>query len=340
MSRYDPLRSALATILLVLVVCGTLLTFAVPASATQDSEPADPETADEYFETFRSMEDNEAYESYGELETIRSFALQRTQVGAFTPADRTELNVTLASLRSFEAAYEHAENGDYEASFEAGAETEDHLAELAAHDESQAELASLAVARFYEDLGDEFRGEIDATNRTSARLEVLSMTASAYERAGQPDEAAEFRLQAESQTAVYERDLEYVADVENETAAFLDSCRGCADPKTILRESGPNVLDVFDRYQRSQTLFAESLDAQRRAEKHGLEDREAALADTTADLRERRSSLAVASGGLLLGYGLTLGLGSIVLLSRVFVWRRAVDAAQIDSVVPMGENDV
>lgn len=316
-----------------------MLTLAAPVSAETSAEE-NPETAEEYFEAFRAMEDNEAYESYGELETIRSFALQRTQVGEFTDEDRAELEDVHATLREFETAYERAEAEEYEASFEAGRATEAHIEALAEHDESQAELARLALSRFYEELGDELREEIDDTERTPTRLEYLSMTASAYERAGQSDQAAEFRLQAESQTATYERDSDHMNDVETETAAFLETCGDCGDPVMAIRDAGPNPSVVFDRYQRSQSLYADSLEAERRADIHGLDEREEAFAATNSELREIRFSLAVASSAVLLGYGLFVGLVSIGLLSRVFVWRRTVDAARIDSVVRMGDDDV
>ncbi|SFC15014.1 hypothetical protein SAMN05444422_10522 [Halobiforma haloterrestris] len=300
----------------------------------------EPETADDYFEEFRAMEGTEAYEEYDEFETIRTFAVTQVQeTGTLDDDERAQLEAARAAMVAFDQAYRHAENGDYEESLEYAEETDAHIAELEEYEQTQATLADLAVTRFYEGLADGLYDEAEAAERTPDRLELLSLTATAYERANMPDEAAEFNLQVQQETAAYEAALAEMDDAEADAEAFFDDCEDCNDVGSAVA-GAPNVLGTFEQYQEVRTVDDAVADARAEATFHGLEDREEALATLDDETSDARLSLAIASASVLVGYGVIVGLFGTVLLGRIFAWQRTYERAQVGSVVTVGDGDV
>ncbi|EMA58456.1 hypothetical protein C470_12293 [Halorubrum distributum JCM 13561] len=333
-TRTRTTRTAAACALAALLVLATIAAGGVGTAAAQE----DPETANEYFETFRAMEGTEAYQEYEEFETMRTFAVSRAQeVGTLDDADRAEFAAVLDTMVAFERAYERAGAGEYEASLAAAEEAEAEIDELESYEETQATLASLAVTRFYARLGDGLRDQASSAERTPDRIELLSMTATAYERANRPNEAAEFNLQAEQLSAEYDAAVERMDEAEATAGALLDQCRGC---DTVAGAVGGNPVRTFERYQASQEALSEVQAAQADASKNGLDDRTADLRALASDVGDARFSLAVASTSILVGYGLVVGLIGTAVLSRVFLWRRTYEMAQIGSIVSGGKNDV
>lgn len=299
---------------------------------------AQDETANDYFETLRSMEGTEAYEEYDELETVRTFAVSQTQVtGELTAAERAEFEAVVDTLQAFDRAFVRAENGEYEASLVAAENVSAHVDDLEGYDQTQATLASLALTRFYERLGDGLYEEADAADRTPDRIERLELTATAYERADMPDEAAQFRVQAERLAAEYERDRETFAAAENATTAFLEGCPDCADVQAAVSANG---LETFAAYGDARETHRQVRDARERAADHGLAEREEELAAISDDLSETRTTLAIASSAVLIGYGAVVGLVGTIVVGRLFAWRRTYEAARVGSVVTVGDSDV
>ncbi len=300
----------------------------------------DPETAEEYFETFRTMEGTAAYEEYDEFETLRTFAISQTQeIGTLDAEAEAELAAVLETMRTFESAYNNAEDGQFEASLDTVEDVDAAIEELETYDETQATLADLAVTRFYERLGDGLREDAEAAERTPDRLELLSMTVTAYERANLPDEAAEFNLRAEQLSAEYENDLEQINETEAAAGALLEGCSDCTKTTAALA-GNPNVLALFEHYRTAQAVNADVQDAQAAAESHGLSEREEELAARSETVSNARTSLALASVSVLMGYGVVVGLLSSLLFGRVFTWQRTYDRAQIGAVVSVGDTDV
>lgn len=337
-------RPALAVTIVALAAILTVALCASTVAAAQetegDGESETPETADEYFETFRTMEGTAAYEEYEEFETIRTFAVSRTQeIGTLSADEEAELAAVLETMRAFDRAYTRAENGDFEASLAAAEEANTAIERLEEHEETQATLADLALTRFYERLGDGLRADAEATDRTPDRIEYLRMTATAYERANMPDEAAEFNLRVEQQTAAYEASLERIDDAESEASAFLADCVDCSGIQPAVL-GATNALETFDRYRQSQQVDAAIADARAEAERHGLEERAASLAETGDETGTAKLSLAVASVTVLLAYGVIVGLLGTIVLGRIFAWQRTYDRAQVGSVVSVGDSDV
>jgi len=347
-TTHDDPTSTPARASVVFAVLVVVTAVAVPVAATESvtdehnqvETVADPETSDEYFETFRAMEGTAAYEEYDEFETLRTFAISQTQnTGTLDAEEEAELAAVLETMRTFESAYNNAEDGQFEESLDTMEDVDAAIEELESYDETQATLADLAVARFYERLGDGFREDAEAAERTPDRLELLSMTVMAYERANLPDEAAEFNLRAEQLSAEYENDLDQINETEADAGALLESCSDCTETQAALT-GNLNVLALFGHYRTAQTVTADVQDAQAAAESHGLSEREEELAATGDTVSDARTSLALASVSVLLGYGIVVGLFSSLLFGRVFAWQRTYDRAQIGSVVSVGENDV
>ena len=333
--RTQTTRTAVTYGLVALIALTTVAAGAAGMAAAQD----DPETANEYFDTFRAMEGTEAYQEYEEFETIRTFAVSRTQeVGTLGDDDRAEFAAVLETMEAFERAYEQAEGGDYESSLDAAEDVEAGIDKLESQEETQATLANLALTRFYATLGDGLFNEAESTDRTPDRIELLSMAATAYERANQPNQAAEFNLQAERLSAAYDADVERMNDAEAQADAFLETCLECG---TVAGAVGGSVnpLTTFERYQAAQTAVSDVQAAQATAESNGLEERSAELSSLADDTADARFSLAVASASILVGYGLVLGLVTTLFVGRIFSWRRTYDMAQIGSVVSVGDRD-
>lgn len=299
---------------------------------------AQERTANGYFETFRSMEGTEAYEEYDELETVRSFAVSKTQVtGELSADERAEFDAVLGTLRAFDRAYVRAENGEYEASLAAAENASAHVEDLEDYDQTQATLADLALTRFYERLGDGLYEEAESADRTPERIERLEMTATAYERADMPNEASQFRVQAEQLAAEYERDRETIATASNASTTFLESCTDCTDVQGAISANG---LDTFAAYTEAESTYRSLEDARERADEHGLADRESELAAVSDEVDDARTTLAVASAAILIGYGVVVGLLGTIVIGRLFVWRRTYESARIGSVVAVGDSDV
>jgi len=328
-------QTAIAYGLVALIALTAIAAGAAGMAAAQD----DPETANEYFDTFRAMEGTEAYQEYEEFGTIRTFAVSRTQeVGTLSDDDRAEFAAVLETMVAFERAYERAEAGDYESSLAAAEDVEAGIDELEGQEETQATLADLALTRFYASLGDGLFEEAEATERTPDRIELLSMAAAAYERANQPNQAAEFNLQAEQLSAAYDADVERMDDAEAQANAFLETCLECGTVAGAVGGSA-NPVTTFERYQTAQATVTDVEAAQTTAERNGLEERSTELSALADDASDARFSLAVASASILVGYGLVVGLVTTLFVGRVFSWRRTYDMAQIGSVVSMGDSD-
>ncbi|OTE99903.1 hypothetical protein [Halorubrum sp. SD683] len=335
-TRTRTTRTAAACALAALLVLATVAAGGAGTAAAQE----DPETANEYFETFRAMEGTEAYQEYEEFETMRTFAVSRAQeVGTLDDADRAEFAAVLNTMVAFERAYERADAGEYEASLAAAEEAEVEIDELESYEETQATLAGLAVTRFYASLGDGLRDQASSAERTPDRIELLSMTATAYERANRPNEASEFNLQAEQLSAEYDAAVERMDEAEATAGTLLDQCLNCDTVAGAVGGSA-NPVRTFERYQASQEALSDVQAAQADANENGLDDRTADLRALASDVGDTRFSLAVASVSILVGYGLVVGLIGTAVLSRIFLWRRTYEMAQIGSIVSGGENDV
>ncbi|MCQ4332343.1 hypothetical protein KM295_02335 [Natronomonas sp. F2-12] len=327
------------TVILVttVVVVSLLAPVTAPITVAQESSGSEPETADEYFGTLRGMSDLAIYDEYGELETLHTQSLAAVQVGDFSDEQANELDAVIATIRSFETAQTQFENGEYEAGFETATEIESTISDLRSHDESLAALSRLALTRYYERLGDELASEAEATDHTPTEIDLREMAASAYQGANEPEQAAEFTRQVEQLEAELSADREAMNESAAAMDSFTDACTGCESSTAAL---GSHNVGVIQQYGTALQVAPMLADATQRAQRHGLEDRQSALQQRRDTARAMRTSLAVASGTILLGYGLVIALVVSLIASRLFAWQRAFEAANLDSVIVMGDTDV
>lgn len=324
-------RLTIATI--TTIVCVSLLLPAVgPAAGAED-----PETADEYFDTLQEMEDLAIYEEYEELETLQTQSFAAVQVGEFTDEEAEELDSVITTIRLFEDAQARFENREYDSSFETAAQIEDQIAELESQDEPLGALSRLALTRYYEQLGDELATEAEAVDHTPTEIELREMAATAYRKGNSPDQAAEFTRQVEQLEAELTADREQMDAAEAAMNSLDSSCSACQTPVDALSEHDIGVVQRYTTALRVEPMLA---DATQRADRHGLDERNATLAERTGTAGTMRDALAVASTVILVGYGVVVGLVVGLVAARLFAWKRTYEAAQVDSVVVMGDSDV
>lgn len=330
------IRMAIICTLAGILVLATVTAGGIGTAAAQE----DPETADEFFETFRAMEGTQAYQEYEEFETLRTFAITRVQeVGELNEDDRAEFTAVVNTMVAFERAYELAGTGDYEKSLAAAEDAESAIDELEPYGETQATLANLAVTRFYVTLGDGLRERASSTERAPDRIELLSMTATAYERANRPTEAAEFNLQAEQQSAEYNAAVTRIDDATATADVFLEQCPDCSTVGGVIG-GVTNPVRIFQQYQASQESFSKLRLAQEDANENGLAERASELETLATDVDNARRSLAIASTLILGGYGFVIGFIGALVFARIFYWKRTYDKGQIGAVVSRGDVDV
>ncbi len=314
-----------------------IVTVSLIATAPTPVAAAEPETADDYFNELRAMDDLDVYGEYGEFETIHTQSLSAVQVGDFTAQQARELDAIIATIRLFEDAQAQYDADEFEAGFETAAEIEAEVGELGTYDESLAALSRLALTRYYEQLGDELAAQAEATDNTPDEIELREMAASAYEGANDPNQAAEYTRQVQQLDAELSADRERMDDAEAAMDSFGDACSACEGPIDAI---GAHNVGVVGHYQTSLSVTPALSDAVQRAERHGLSDRGATLEERSETAGTMQFSLAIASSVVLLGYGVLIALIVGLVVSRLFAWKRAFEAANLDSVVTVGDRNV
>lgn len=314
-----------------------IVLLAIPAAGGTVAARKHPKTANEYFSTLRSMGGMGIYAKYGELETIHSRALTEIQVGKFDSTERKKMDAVIGLFRSFSNASDHAKAADYRAAFASAKRVDHQVSTLREYDRTSAVLAQLALTRFYKNLGDKLGTQASEANKTSVEIELRSMAATAYRRANEPKQAAEYIRQTERLRARYHSDLEFMNTTTSRTAPFLQQCQQCTSPIGAIGVQG---LDVFTRYQTARAHYWNVTNARQRATANGLKQRSRQLDDLASRVGAVWRSLAVAAVGLVVGYGLLIALIAMFVVWRVFSWKADYLAARVDSVVAMGDNDV
>ena len=315
----------------VIIAVSLIAPAAMPAAAEE------PETADDYFNELRAMDGLEIYGEYSELETVHIQSLSAVQVGDFTEQQARELDAIIATIRLFEDAQAQYEADEFEAGFETAAEIEAEIDKLETYDESLAALSTLALTRYYEQLSDELAAQAEATDNTPDEIELREMAASASEGANDPNQAAEYTRQAEQLSAELGADRERMNDAEAAIDSFSDTCSACESPISAI---GTHGIDVVGHYETSLSVTPALSDAVQRAERHGLSDRQATLEAQSETAWAVQLSLGIASSMVLLGYGVLIAFIVGLVTSRLFAWKRAFEAANLDSVITVGDRNV
>lgn len=328
-------NTQITVVLITTVVVVSLLTPAMTSVAA--GQESDPSSADEYFNTLRGMSDLAIYEEYSELETLHTQSLAAVQVGEFSEEQASEIDAVIKIIQSFETAQAQFEEEEYEAGFETAAGIESTISDLQSYDESLAALSRLALTRYYEQLGDKLASEAEATDHTPTEIELREMAAAAYQGANAPDQAAEFTRQVKQLQAELSADREYMSDSAAAMDSFIDACSSCESPTAALSTQG---ISVIRQYRTAIQITPMLSDATQRAQRHGLENRGATLEERRQTAETMQSSLRIASISVVLGYGVVIALFVSLIVSRLFEWKREFEAANLDSVIIMSDNDV
>ncbi|MFD1645835.1 hypothetical protein [Haloarchaeobius litoreus] len=289
-----------------------------------------PETADEYLAAFNQLSGTPAFEQYTEFETIRSLAVSKLQVVEFDDTTEREMGAVLALLRSFNESYTAAQNGSVAESLAAANRTGGHVRALEEQGLTYAPLADLALSRFYENQGDALLQSASDVTRTPEKIHLLGQAATAFRQAGATQKFSQVNLRVEELRSGYERDLTAMNAAEERADGFLGSCSSCDGVSAV---ASGELFGTFSLYLESGGTLADVRDAERRAGENALSDRESRLAGLRTDISSARTTLALASMVLLVGYGVVVALVAMLVTHRLVVWRRTVDAANVGEIV-------
>ncbi|WP_132056887.1 hypothetical protein [Halorussus amylolyticus] len=317
-------------VFVVVLVCWSAVAPATAASAaTQDSSP---ETADEYLESLRALEGQEAFEEYSEFEVVRAQAVSAVQVGEFTDAKADRMALVYDVLVSFDEAYELSQSGERAESIDRANETEARLEELRSAGGSQyAALTSIALDRFYQNQGETLHDEALAANDTRVALELMGSAATAYQRGGAVEEYSNLVVQRESLQSTYESDVETVNESVAAADAFFADCgESCTSPVGALTT---HTVSVFDHYADARTASDRLGTASEATAEHGLSDRSETVGTMSERAQSTVFSLAVASVILAVGFALVVALVAMVVAHRLSAWAKDVEDSQIGDIV-------
>lgn len=294
------------------------------------AQQSPPETADEYLAAFRELSGTPAFEQYTEFETIRSLAVSKLQVVEFDDATHREMETVLALLRSFNESYTAAQNGSVAASLEAANRTATQVQALQDQGLTYAPLADLALRRFYENQGDALLQTASGTARTPERIHLLSQAATAFRQAGASQKFAQVNLRVERLRSQYERDVTRMDSAEERATSFLERCSSCDGASAA---ASGELFGTFDLYLQAGGTLSDVRGAEQAASENELSERRSRFAMLRSDVADARSTLAVASAVLLVGYGIVVALVAMLVAHRIVVWRRTVDAANVGEIV-------
>lgn len=323
----------LTLVLLTAIVATALLIPATGVSTAQE----DPQTAEEYFNTLRGMGGLGVLSEYGELETVHTQSLAAVQIGEFTDEKAAELDAVITTLRLFQTAQDQFEAGEYQQAFETADDIESSISELTQQDQSLGVLSELALTRYYEALGNELATQADEADNTPTEIDRREMAARAFQGANNPEQAAEFTRQVEQLNAELSADRERMSAAETAMGEFSQSCTGCGSPITAITGNG---VGIFGQYRTAVDVQPQVAEAEQLAVRHGLEDRESTLSERANTASTYRSSLALGTTFIMVGYGLVAGLITVFVVSRLFTWKDDFEAADVDSIVVMGDSNV
>ncbi|WP_257297686.1 hypothetical protein [Haloarchaeobius sp. FL176] len=296
-----------------------------------------PETADEYLAAFNELSGTPAFEQYTEFETIRSLAVSKLQVVEFDDETEREMATVLSLLRSFSESYTAAENGSVRASLETANGTARQVQTLEEQGLTYAPLADLALSRFYENQGDALLQSASEVTTTPEKLRLLEQAATAFRAAGASQKFSQVNLRVEELRSQYERDVARMNSAEQRASSFLERCSSCDGVSAV---ASGELFGTFALYLDSGGTLADVRDAEDRAGENALSDRQSQLAGLRGDVSSARTTLALASTALLVGYGALVALFAMLVTHRLVVWRRTVDAANVgDIVVLQGGRD-
>lgn len=319
----------------ILIICLALLV-GFPMAVQAD----EPTTSQEFFEEFRGLEGTPAFQDYEEYGAVQTFATTRIQeVGSLSSSDRQEMVSLFQTMVTFNSAYQEYQSENYERSIELADQTANHIESLREFNRNQAALAELGLNRLYRDIAQETRSQAQEVESSPEQIQLLLLTAQAYEGGDETDQAAQFRLEAENLRAELNSAQKQIDQAEEEASNYIEKS-GEYDSVGGIISTIINPVAIFSEYQNSQQAVSNIQIAQEAVATHGLEDRGERIASISSQVRAIWFSLLVVSSGILLTYGIIVAGISTILFERIFSWRVNFAHSRVDSVVQMGGNNV
>jgi hypothetical protein len=287
---------------------------------TVQTDETQPETASEFLRAFQSIQGEQTLETYSELSVVRSQATVEVQTGEFSEAERRRMQAVLEALRSFVDAQQHVDDGSLTDALDTANATQASIDRLQGLEGGGRYSALLGVAldRFYEQIGSQFRDTAESASSTPAQVEALTIAATAYRRAGESRLFSRLSVRRDRIRAEYRTDLSRLTVAADDAESFTATCdESCLAPQAAVQSLG---LSTFDRYVAAKRAQASARTALALSREHGLStrsDRLSGVVDTTATATQ---ALAIASGVLLVGYALIVALIGWLFARQVRAW--------------------
>jgi len=297
-----------------------------------------PQTSEEFFQEFQSLEGNEAFQEFSEFESIRTFAVTRSQeTGSLNPSQERELLSLYTGLSSFSESHEYLRNDQYQQALSSAANVEESIDAMAdTGAETEANMARLGLTQFYSKIAEQARSEADAADNTPAQIELLSTTATAYQRAGLPNQAGQFRAEVEKLEAEYSAATEAMDEAENSGGSTLETCTNCQDLGFVL-SSPVTAFTQYNEFSETRTI---TNDAVQQAEIHGvLEDRQE-LSRINTDINTAWINFVMIISATMLLYAAVIALIAMVLFSKILRWESDFDQIESSKVINAGDTYV
>lgn len=318
--------------ILIIAICILAIMVTAPVAADE------PRTSEEFFQEFQSLEGDQAFQEFSEFESIRTFAVTRSQeTGSLNPSQQRELFSLYTGLRSFSESHEHLRNDQYQQALSSAENVEESIDVMAdSGAETEASMAKLGLTQFYREIAEQSQSEADAADNTPAQIELLSTTATAYQRAGLPDQAGQFRAEVERLEAEYSAATEAMDEAENSGSSVLESCTNCQDLGFVL--SSPAA--AFTQYNEISTTRTITNDAVQQAEIHGVLENRQELSSVNNDINTAWRNFVMIISATMLLYATIIALIAMVLFSRILTWESDFDQIESSKVVNVGDTHV
>lgn len=324
------------TTVFIAVLC--LVSIAALPTAGIASADDDPHTQSEYLDTLYGMDGYEIYDEVEEINEIHAQSITDIQfIDDFDDEDREHFDAVITLLDNFEQAHTHVENEEYDA----GLDISEQLINETIPSLDGTEYggivtrAELGFDRYHEQLGTELATQADDADMTSDEIDLRGHSAQAHELADNPAQAAEQRSFEEQLAVELSADREQINASRSSAESFADSCDVCDSP---LSAAQSYHFNIFSQYEAASDERENASQAATLTEQHNLGG---SLADERLadDIFDQQITLGLGALILMMSYGAIIGLIATVVLLRLFQWKRTHDAAQVDSIVVIGDTN-
>ena len=298
----------------------------------------DPHTQSEYLDTLNGMDGYEIYDEIEEINEVHTQSITDIQfVDDFDDEDREHFDAVITLLDDFEQAHTHVEDDEYDAGLDISEQLINETIPSLDEDEYVGIVtrAELGFDRYHEQLGTELATQADEATATPEEITLRGYSAQAHELADNPAQAAEQRSFEEQLTVELSADRELINASQSSAEAFADSCDACESP---VEAAQSYHFSIFSQYEDASTERNNASQAATLTEQHDLGGSLAheRLAD---DIFEQQLMLGFGALIIMVSYGAIIGLMVVIVLSRLFRWKRTYEAAQVDSVIVIGDTN-